>query len=61
MDKEQKEKFKKEKIDLCDVEITKIEAALFELKKRYNENLIDLEKKLENEKFQKNIFNEFKI
>ena len=56
MDKQQKEIIKKEQIVLYEEEIAKTEQAISILKERYQENLVSLEKKLETEKFKKEIF-----
>ena len=57
MTKEQKEQFKKEKLEQNDEEIAKLENVLLAVKERHKKEILELEEKLEKAKFLKEILN----
>ena len=57
MTKEQREQFKKEKLEQSDEEIAKLENVLLAVKERHKKEIFELEEKLEKVKFLKEVFN----
>ena len=61
MDKQEKEKFKKDKTDSLDVEVLKLEKEKEYIISRHEQKIAEIDKRLEDLKFQKEIFINFKI
>ena len=61
MDKQEKEKFKQEKTELLDSDVLKLEQEITYIQNRHDQKMTELGKRLEDLKFQKEIFINFKI
>ena len=61
MDKDKKEKLRKEKQDVFDVEITKLEKSIAYIQTRHDQKIHQLSEVLEVLKFHRDIFKEFKV
>ena len=61
MDKEKKEQLKKEKTDLLDSEVLKLQKELEYIQARHEQKVKEIQERIEGLSFQKEVFNQHKV